>query len=71
MIKKTAAPINKTGIIDSSVSLDILLTNKGIDNVEKIFLDSFTRDAFSNFFKILILVSSLFVLNSSKNFKKI
>ena len=35
---------------------------------EKIFLDSFTRDAFSNFFKILILVSSLFVLNTSKNY---
>tara|TARA_B100001093_G_scaffold454967_1_gene464722 strand:+ start:1268 stop:2683 length:1416 start_codon:yes stop_codon:yes gene_type:complete len=35
---------------------------------EKIFLDSFTRDTFSNFFKILILISSLFVLNSSKNY---
>jgi NADH-quinone oxidoreductase subunit N len=35
---------------------------------EKIFLDSFTRDAFSNFFKILILISSLFVLNASKNY---
>ena len=35
---------------------------------EKIFLDSFTRDAFSNFFKILILISSLFVLNTSKNY---
>ncbi len=35
---------------------------------EKIFLDSFTRDAFSNFFKLLILVSSLFVLNTSKNY---
>ena len=35
---------------------------------EKIFLESFTRDAFSNYFKVLILLSSLFVLNSSKNF---
>ncbi len=35
---------------------------------EKIFLDSFVRDNFSNFFKILILASSLFVLNSSKTF---
>ena len=35
---------------------------------EKIFLDSFSRDAYSNFFKILILISSLFVLNSSKAF---
>ena len=38
------------------------------NNTEKIFLDSFVRDEFSNFFKILILISSLFVLNSSKNF---
>ena len=38
------------------------------NNEEKIFLESFTRDAFSNYFKVLILLSSLFVLNSSKNF---
>ena len=53
-------------------SLIILLTIAIIlnssNNLEKIFLESFIRDAFSNFFKILILVSSLFVLNSSKNF---
>ena len=34
----------------------------------KIFLDSFSRDSFSNFFKILILIASLFVLNTSKVF---
>ena len=34
----------------------------------KIFLDSFSRDSFSNFFKILILIASLFVLNTSKIF---
>ncbi len=44
----------------------IILTNSN-DEV-KIFLDSFTRDAFSNYFKLLILLSSLFVLNSSKKF---
>ena len=44
----------------------IILKNPNYE--EKIFLDSFTRDAFSNYFKILILISSLFVLNSSKNF---
>jgi len=48
------------------VTITIILTNP--NNEEKIFLDSFTRDAFSNYFKILILVSSLFVLNSSKIF---
>ena len=44
----------------------IILNNP--DNEVKIFLNSFTRDAFSNYFKILILISSFFVLNSSKNF---
>ena len=48
------------------VTILIILTSS--NNEEKIFLESFTRDAFSNYFKILILLSSLFVLNSSKNF---
>ena len=38
------------------------------NTTEKIFLESFIRDEFSNFFKILILVSTLFLLNSSKNY---
>ena len=63
---------NSFNLIFNLSSLIILLTIAIIlnssNNVEKIFLESFTRDAFSNFFKILILVSSLFVLNSSKNF---
>ena len=48
------------------VTIAIIIT--GPNNEEKIFLDSFTRDAFSNYFKVLILFSTLFVLNSSKNF---
>ncbi len=48
------------------ITVSLILTSS--NNVEKIFLESFTRDAFSNYFKILILLSSLFVLNSSKNF---
>ena len=56
---------NLTSII-IIVTITIILTNP--NNEEKIFLESFTRDAFSNYFKILILVSSLFVLNSSKIF---
>ncbi len=48
------------------ITILIILTNP--NNTEKIFLDSFVRDSFSNYFKILILLSSLFVLNSSKNF---
>ena len=56
---------NLTSII-IGVTIVIILTNPSDE--EKIFLESFTRDAFSNYFKILILSSSLFVLNSSKNF---
>ena len=48
------------------VTIAIIISNPNSE--EKIFLDSFTRDAFSNYFKVLILLSSLFVLNSSKNF---
>ena len=48
------------------ITIAIILNRPNIE--EKIFLESFTRDAFSNFFKILILVSSLFVLNTSKNY---
>ncbi len=63
---------NSFNLIFNLSSLIILLTIAIIlnssNNEEKIFLESFTRDAYSNFFKILILISSLFVLNSSKNF---
>ena len=56
---------NLTSLIIVTTAM-IILSNP--DNEVKIFLNSFTRDAFSNYFKILILISSLFVLNSSKNF---
>ena len=46
----------------------IAITLNSSNETEKIFLDSFTRDSFSNFFKILILIASLFVLNTSKVF---
>ncbi len=48
------------------ITVTIILNNPS--QTEKIFLDSFIRDPLSNFFKILILVSSLFILNSSKLF---
>ena len=48
------------------ITISIIFTNP--NDKENIFLDSFTRDSFSNYFKILILLSSLFVLNSSKKF---
>ena len=48
------------------INIAIILNNP--HNTEKIFLESFIRDKFSNFFKVLILISTLFVLNSSKVF---
>jgi NADH-quinone oxidoreductase subunit N len=63
---------NSFNLIFNLSSIIIVMTIAIIFNrpniEEKIFLESFTRDAFSNFFKILILVSSLFVLNTSKNY---
>ena len=65
-IKKSFSIIfNLTSLI-IIITIAIIINNP--DNKVKIFLESFTRDAFSNYFKILILISSLFVLNSSKNF---
>ena len=65
-IKKSFNLIFNLTLLIIVVTISIILTRP--NNEEKIFLDSFTRDAFSNYFKILILLSSLFVLNSSKNF---
>ena len=56
---------NLTSLI---IVITILIILSGPNKMEKIFLDSFIRDSFSNYFKILILLSSLFVINSSKNF---
>jgi len=50
------------------IIITVAIIISGPSNKEKIFLESFTRDTFSNYFKILILLSSLFVLNSSKSF---
>ena len=50
------------------ILLTIFIILNTPNDIKKIFLDSFMRDSFSNFFKILILISSFFVLNSSKIF---
>ena len=65
-IKKSFNIIFNLTLLIIVATVMIILSNP--DNEVKIFLNSFTRDAFSNYFKILILISSLFVLNSSKNF---
>ncbi len=56
---------NLTSVI---ILITIIILFNSPNNTEKIFLESFSRDAFSNFFKILILISSFFVLNSSRKF---
>ena len=65
-IKKSFNLIFNLSSLIIIITLAIIFNNTS--STEKIFLDSFVRDKFSNFFKILILTSSLFVLNSSKNF---
>ena len=65
-IKKSFNLIFNLSSLIIIITVVIILNSNDI--TEKIFLDSFVRDKFSNFFKILILLSSLFVLNSSKNF---
>ncbi len=56
---------NLTSII---ILITVVIIFNSSNNAEKIFLESFSRDSFSNFFKILILISSVFVLNSSRDF---
>ncbi len=56
---------NLTSLI---IIITIIIILNSPNSIEKIFLESFIRDGFSNYFKILILISSLFVLNSSKIF---
>ena len=65
-IKKSFNLIFNLSSIIMIITIAIIFNNN--NSTEKIFLDSFVKDEFSNFFKILILISSLFVLNSSKNF---
>ena len=50
------------------IIITIFIIFNSANSTEKLFSDSFVRDEFSSFFKVLILISSLFVLNSSKNF---
>ena len=63
---------NTYGLVNKICVLIIIFTGFLVfysnESLEKIFLDSFIRDKFSNFIKILILISSLFVLFASQNF---
>tara|TARA_Y100001970_G_scaffold274149_1_gene373455 strand:- start:3568 stop:4983 length:1416 start_codon:yes stop_codon:yes gene_type:complete len=64
--KKSFNLVFNLSTITLLVTAGIIFNSSNVS--EKIFLDSFIKDAFSNFFKILILISSLFVLNSSRTF---
>jgi len=65
-LKKSFNLIFNLSLIIILITIAIILNNPSVE--EKIFLESFKRDSFSNFFKILILVSSFFVLNASKKY---
>ncbi len=65
-IKKSFNIIFNLSSLIIIVTIGIIANNPNEE--VKIFLNSFSRDPFSNYFKILILLSSLFVLNSSKDF---
>ena len=65
--------IKKVSILVFNLSSIVIIITSAIiinspNEPKKIFMDSFILDDFSNFFKILILISSLFVINSSKIF---
>ena len=65
-VKKSFNLIFNLSLLIIILTIAIIFNNS--NNEEKIFLESFTRNAFSNFFKIFILISSLFVLITSKNY---
>ena len=65
-IKKSFSLVFNLSSLIILITIAIIFNRPNIE--EKIFLDSFIRDPFSNFFKILILISSIFVLNTSKKY---
>ena len=65
LIRKANIVFNLTSLILILI-IAIILNNS--NSTEKIFLDSFIRDPFSNYFKILI--SFIVYFNLSKNFIK-
>ena len=52
----------------SILLITIAIIFNSLDYSEKVFLGSFSKDKFSDFIKILILVSSIFVLSTTQNF---
>ena len=63
---------NSYNLVNRLCLLILLITTaiifNSLDYSEKVFLESFSKDKFSDFIKILILVSSIFVLSTTQNF---
>ena len=59
-VKKSFEVVQKLTLVVLIVGVLLILNS---DNFTiKVFLDSFIRDSFANFFKLFILISSIFVL---------
>ena len=67
-IKKSYNLITKLSLFILILTIFIIFNLE--NDTTKVFANSFIRDPFSNFIKILILISSIFVLNSSQTFIK-
>ena len=66
-IKNSYNLVTKLTFFTIVVSVILIVNN---DVSAKVFLDSFTSNPFTNFIKILILISTIFILYSSQNFIK-
>ncbi len=71
-VKKSYNLINRLSIIVLTITAYLIIKNYGVS--ELLFQDSFIKDNFSNFIKIVLIISTIFILISSNqfiNFKKI
>ena len=66
--KNSFSIVMKLSIIILLGVIYLILTDWGVQ--QKLFLDSFKNDKFSDYFKILILISSIFIFFSSDQFIK-
>ena len=66
-VKNSYNLVTKLTLLIIVITIVIILNN---ETSAKIFLDSFVNNSYTNFIKILILVSTFFILISSQNFIK-
>jgi len=67
-VKNSYGLVTKLSIVTLIISIFIILNYD--QSTIKVFQESFIRDNFSDFIKISILISSIFILNSSQTFIK-